>query len=447
VATCTQCGRKFPSLFSRGTCKWCRLHQAAQRGEIDDDARQAVMPVPWTRRSHTDPFVSKVLFGINAAVFLGMALAGVSIMNPAVNQLVDWGANYGPLTFGGQPWRLITAVFLHIGIIHLALNMWCLWSLGGLAESLYGSWTFSGIYLVCGLAGALASKVWAFGGVSAGASGAIFGIAGALLASIKLGEFPLPREHTGNIVSSLVTFMVYSMVFGFIQPGIDNANHIGGLVAGLILGALVAKIAPERGQWARRLAILLVVLAPVAAGAAWMQRSHAYYAHFDRANNLASEKKLDAAASEYQAALRSRPDYFPAHYNLAIVYFEQKNLPAAENELRRAVELDPRSAKARAFLAEVFRNENNCEYALGEYKNALSLQPRLQGVNYEMGLCYLQLGRSDDAIAALRTELNITGEDRDIELALADAYQRKGMSPEAEDARKKAAALPKTDDQ
>src|SRR5215469_11445960 len=100
MATCTQCGRKFPSLFSKGTCKWCRLHAAAQRGGDDDDARQAVMPAPWVRRS-SDPFVAKAIFGINAAVFIGMALSsqGTSVMSPTVGQLIDWGANWGPLTF------------------------------------------------------------------------------------------------------------------------------------------------------------------------------------------------------------------------------------------------------------------------------------------------------------------------------------------------------------
>ena len=145
MAKCVQCGRNRAGFgFGKPVCKWCRMHAAAQRGDEPEDARQTVMPVPWARRD-SGAFVSKIIFALNSAVFLGMVLAGISYLERSGRQLVDWGANWGPLTFGGEWWRLISATFVHAGIIHLGLNMWCLWSLGGMAESLYGSWTFAGI--------------------------------------------------------------------------------------------------------------------------------------------------------------------------------------------------------------------------------------------------------------------------------------------------------------
>ena len=241
MAKCVQCGRSMASLgIGKPVCKWCRQHAAAQRGEEGPDVRQAVMPAPWIRREHTE-FVAKVFFGVNAAIFLGMALAGVSVTEPTASQLIDWGANWGPLTFGGQWWRLLTNVFLHIGILHFALNMWCLWSLGAVAESLYGSWTFAGIYLVSGFAGSLNSKFWHFGGVSAGASGAIFGVAGALIASYTLGEFSVPRAAVKQTLSSLISFAGYNLVLGAFTTFTDNSAHIGGLVAGVGMGALIAR--------------------------------------------------------------------------------------------------------------------------------------------------------------------------------------------------------------
>ena len=95
--------------------------------------------------------VTQAIFGINVAVFAAMALAGVSLLDTTIAELVHWGANYGPFTIGGQWWRLLSCVFVHIGIIHIAFNMWCLWNLGRLAESVYGHWTFGAVYLITGL--------------------------------------------------------------------------------------------------------------------------------------------------------------------------------------------------------------------------------------------------------------------------------------------------------
>src|SRR5215470_12254989 len=122
---------------------------------------------------------------------------------------------------------------------------------------------------------------------------------------------------------------------------------------------------------------------------------------------------------------------------LAQLYLDQNNIAAADAELRRAVELDPRNPRARAGLGMVFRRQQDCKDALMEYAKAISLASNLEGVHYEMGLCYLQLGQVDDAIAALRAELQTNGEDRDTEMALASAYDLKGMKQEADDARTK----------
>ena len=179
--------------FGKKICQWCVQHEAAQRGELPEDAVQPVMTVPWAKRSTNQSLVTHALVGINAAVFLGWRSPEFPSPVRPTQQLMHWGANRGLLTLGGEWWRLFTCMFLHIGVIHLAFNMWCLWDLGALAESLYGHWTFASVYLISGVAGSVASVAWHPGTVSAGASGAIFGIAGALIASFYLGEFSLPR--------------------------------------------------------------------------------------------------------------------------------------------------------------------------------------------------------------------------------------------------------------
>src|SRR5260221_10179804 len=217
MAKCIQCGRVLPAFsFGKKICQWCVQHEAAQRGEVPEDAIQSVMPAPWIRRSST-PTVTQIILGINVAVFLAMAVSGVSIADPTTQDLLRWGANSGGLTLSGDWWRLVTNVFLHIGVIHIALNMWCLWSLGTVCESLYGSWTFAAVYLISGVSGSLVSIAYHPHVVSAGASGAIFGIAGALVSSYCLGEFSAPRALVTSQVTVMVGFLRYNLFFGAIS--------------------------------------------------------------------------------------------------------------------------------------------------------------------------------------------------------------------------------------
>src|SRR5690349_17153639 len=141
MANCIRCGRQLPSLtFGKKICQWCVQHEAAQRGELPDDAPQPVITAPWVRRSQSNITLTHVLFGANVAVFLAMALAGGAVMDFDGRVMVHFGANFGPLTLSGDWWRLLTYMFLHGGLMHIAFNMWCLWDLGALCESLYGRW-------------------------------------------------------------------------------------------------------------------------------------------------------------------------------------------------------------------------------------------------------------------------------------------------------------------
>lgn len=275
MANCIRCGRQLSGFtFGRKICPWCVQHEAAQRGEVVDDARQPVMRTPWVQRGESTISLTHIIFGINAAVFLGMALSASTIMDFPPAELVRWGGNLGALTISGEWWRLLTNVFVHGGVIHIAFNMWCLWNLGQLCESLYGRWTYACIYLICGLGASLASAGWHPYVPSVGASGAIFGLAGALLAAFKLGEFSVPRAALSGTLRSLGAFVVYNLIFGFAIPGIDNAAHIGGLITGLIVGALIALIAPQQEQAPRRAGIFLVMILTLAGVA--MQVAHHY---------------------------------------------------------------------------------------------------------------------------------------------------------------------------
>ena len=212
MATCIRCGRQLPPLTFKKICQWCVQHEAAQRGEESDSVRQPVITRPWAR-SESSITLTQLIFGANIAVFLATALASGSAINISGEVNFHYGANFGPYTLSGEWWRLLTYMFLHGGAMHIFFNMWCLWDLGRLCESLYGRWTFAAIYLITGISGGLASIAWNPRVLSVGASGAIFGLAGALIASFYLGEFSLPRVAISGTLRSLVIFAVFNLGF------------------------------------------------------------------------------------------------------------------------------------------------------------------------------------------------------------------------------------------
>jgi rhomboid protease GluP len=267
MANCISCGRQIPALSGgeqSNICPACR--QSAVEVPASWPSGTAT-PRPGVRSQRVPP-VTAAIVGVNVAVFLAMALSGVSITEPTIPQLLKWGANAGPLTLDGQPWRMLTSNYVHIGIIHIALNMWCFWNLGFLAERIFGGWVYFLAYTVCGIAGSLASVWWHPQVVGAGASGAIFGIAGALIAALYLGKLPIPKEALRGTLKSLLTFAAYNLFFGGVVAGIDNSAHIGGLVAGLALGAALSRhlVSPRevKQSWSRGIFLAAAVILMVA---------------------------------------------------------------------------------------------------------------------------------------------------------------------------------------
>jgi rhomboid protease GluP len=474
MANCIRCGRQLPPLtFGKKICQWCVQHEAAQRGELADDARQPVIAAPWVRRESSFT-LTHVLFGANIAVFLAMALASGSIMDFNGEVMVRFGANFGPFTLSGEWWRLCTYMFLHGGLMHIAFNMWCLWDLGALCESLYGRWTYAAIYLITGVAAGLASVGWNPGTLSVGASGAIFGLAGALIASFYLGEFSVPRVAIQGTLRSLLFFVGFNVLFGTMMSGIDNAAHGGGLVSGLILGALIARVAPQPDNLLRRASVLLFMVLIVGGAALGIHRWRGSGMHFGR-SGMDARENVDRMIGELQKKVKQSPDDASAHDALARAYLTKGQFSEGQSELKRVLDLQPQNTKARmelgavllrqeqpkeaqqefsklvaqepdnagahAALGVALAEQNNHEGAISEYKNAVRLEPRARGVYYRMGVSEAQLKQYDDAIASYSKEKEENGDDGELESALADAYQAKGMMQQAQEARSKAEQL------
>jgi rhomboid protease GluP len=215
-----------------------------------------------------------LLMGINFVVFAAMFRYGPvlglihqhewgSVLTGSfdVDTLVRFGATASPLVQQGQWWRLITGTFVHVTILHIALNMWCLWNLGMFGEPLLGKRGLVAVYLLTGTAGMMLSYAGSVltGQVVlvAGASGAVFGIAGILIVLLSNRKLSLPWNELRSLRRQVIFFAVANLVIGMtpqmlgmasasqlrlvhlapgMLPRIDNSAHIGGFVAGLALG-------------------------------------------------------------------------------------------------------------------------------------------------------------------------------------------------------------------
>lgn len=183
--------------------------------------------------SYKKPIITYAIMAICIIMFALMYIFGNGSEDSYT--LIKFGANCDILTRMGEYYRLFTSMFLHIGIMHLICNMYSLYVIGKEVESLFGKCKYLLIYVLSGICGSILSMAFSHNNVSAGASGAIFGLLGALL---YFGYYY--RTYLGvTMKSSIIPVIIFNLVIGFLSPGIDNAAHIGGLVTGILIAMLV----------------------------------------------------------------------------------------------------------------------------------------------------------------------------------------------------------------
>jgi rhomboid protease GluP len=213
-------------------------------------------------------YVAHALIAVNALIFVAMVMSGVGLMSPASESLISWGANYGPRTTGGEWWRLFTCMFLHAGIIHVGMNMLVLHNIGPFVERLTGNAGFLILYVFAGLAGSVLSIAWQPYVLSVGASGAVFGMYGALIGFLVRRRGSIPREVLADLQKSAIAFLGYNLIFGLTQKGIDMAAHLGGVIGGFAGGYWLSHPLDASGASGRlrRNALLAVVGLALIAG-------------------------------------------------------------------------------------------------------------------------------------------------------------------------------------
>jgi rhomboid protease GluP len=184
-------------------------------------------------------FVTSIILDVNILVFLLMVLSGIDLVSPNGQELMQWGANRRPETTSGEWWRLLTSMFVQGGIMHLLLNVFGLVLAAIVVEPILGRRNYSIVYILSGLCGGLSSIYWYSHTASAGASGAIFGLYGAILGLLLTDAF-----HKDSKKGMLILIGIYvgvNLIWG-LTGDIDNAAHIGGLLSGTILGFILYKL-------------------------------------------------------------------------------------------------------------------------------------------------------------------------------------------------------------
>jgi rhomboid protease GluP len=235
---------------------------ASRRAARDEEAFEThldrLVPTPWAL--YTVVAANVLVWAMNVA-------AGLSPTRPMSPELFAWGANAASaVVLDGQWWRLLTAAFLHGGVVHLTFNMLGLWEAGKQLCRLLGNGQFWLVYLASALAGSSASLHYAAQhSISVGASGAVFGVLGALLTASWHYRRLVPPTNLRRLWTGLGFFIGYSLLHGFTQENVDNAAHVGGLVCGMLLGLmLLAPIDPQAGARQRRHAAALAGLVAAA---------------------------------------------------------------------------------------------------------------------------------------------------------------------------------------
>ncbi len=447
MSNCRQCGAELPS-FSFGEpspyCKTCRSQISSETAPKPAEG----FALPPQRSIASKPALATyALLAINIGIFIIMVARGVPLINPTAADVLPWGADYGPQTLGGQYWRLITSMFLHFGIIHILGNMWCLWSLGQLTEKLLGSISVLGLYLLTGIGASLLSLSWDPMRVSAGASGAIFGLAGALISVLYFAQLGLQPEGRRKLLGYVVRFAFINLVFG-LTAHIDNMAHLGGLVTGLLMGLFLARtfnLSPEERPSRRTIifaisaVVLLVLFVPVA-------KAKQYAVEFAQGGAALDHNDSAGAIAHLQKYVAARPEDAEGHALLATAFQRAARFDESAREFERSLEIEPDYPYAQVSLARIYAYQKKTDKALELFARGISRVEPEAPAFYLYAVALKDAGKLPDAESKIRRAIQLDPKYVDAHKLLAEilALEGKKADAAAEQEREEFSANPKT---
>ncbi|MBM3801212.1 MAG: rhomboid family intramembrane serine protease [Acidimicrobiia bacterium] len=352
--------------------------------------------------------VTHLIIAINLLLFILLEWNGGS-RNPQV--LIEFGARFTPLIRDGQYWRLLTNTFLHAGYLHVLFNMYGLYNLGSVLERLYGPTRFLFLYLCSGIAGSVVSWL-ATQSLSVGASGAVFGVAGVMVVYGFKHKKTIPHEMASSFGKGALPFIALNLYLGFSHPQIDNYAHIGGLLAGMLLSALMnpgddpllPSRSPSRIAVGKNLAMQLASIAVLAYGVTfgarnyWPQRQlHEAEAFFKEGTQRLQEGKFDQAVSALSRAISINPRDPRFRLSLGAAYFSLDKPEKAIEEYQQSLREKADAPETYVNLAIAWKRLGKEDKAMDAYNQAIRLKPGMLPAYLELGLLYLNAGRDSSA--------------------------------------------------
>ena len=306
---------------AEGVARGMQVTGVIARPDLAAEPVQPTLPVVYNAKEQSDEFerrlevstpfawVTYVVIAANLIVFGLMIFFQGGRVTPDIPELLRFGADYGPLTTQGEWWRMVTNLFVHTGPVHLAANMVAFGYVGRTVERMLGNTGFLLTYVIAGIAGSLASLFWNPLVVSAGASGAIFGVYGALLGVLlrERGGW-IPKDVFDQLKWFAIVFVVYNTITALGSSNIDMAAHFGGAICGFFCGLFFAEpmsLIPE-GRLRKGLVAAGVSLALVGAAAASLHLAYGNLGEIATTVEqiVALDEKDAAALKKAKAALK-----------------------------------------------------------------------------------------------------------------------------------------------
>jgi rhomboid protease GluP len=360
------------------------------------------LPPVFLKQQRYWPLATLTLIALCVVVFILMTLAGGS---KDTEVLLNFGASFAPYFRRGEDWRLVMPMLLHIGWFHLAVNMYALYLLGPILERIYGYTRFSLIYVGAGIVGSWLSMTMSHN-VSAGASGAIMGIAGAMLVTGWLYPEVVPRRWKRAFGGGMVLVIVLNYAIGLSMPNvIDNWGHTGGLVGGILLALLIPPPVARRSyRWTLSSIPRQAVILPIAIVVLSMFATARQYRATQQVTRLISEGRR---------------------------YWAQQQDAQAVERFQQAVREYPRDERPREVLAAFYLSRNQFTDAIREYNQALRLSPGSPAAQLGLAVAYAREGQPGKAHDLLAEIVGKNPQTVEAQEALADLCAEQKLYPEA----------------
>ncbi|HVS85094.1 MAG TPA: rhomboid family intramembrane serine protease [Gaiellaceae bacterium] len=270
--SCSECGRPICTdcMTVAAVGLRCPDHAGSARAKGPLGVSRRAVRVPRASGGAMNAPVTRILIALNVAIYLVTAVQGGGLNAPGGSLFYKW-VLFGPYVGHGDWWRLVTAMFLHGSILHIAFNMFALWVIGSPVEHYLGAERYLGLYFVSGLAGSAGALLQTPTTPVVGASGAIFGVLGAMLI--------IEYQATGRLAGNAMTWIVINLAIGFAIPNVSWGGHVGGVIGGILITLAYSQARRGREAYGRLGPIggaaLLVVAAASVAIAYWKVRGYA----------------------------------------------------------------------------------------------------------------------------------------------------------------------------